>query len=99
MSSEPSKVSGAFTKVKGAVKETTGKVVGSDEIQAKGAAQKAEGKAETQAAKVKEHVEGTKDSIHGKAKDITGGFIGNEKLQAEGKGDQAYGDTKKAPNF
>ncbi|KAJ9065647.1 hypothetical protein DSO57_1031452 [Entomophthora muscae] len=98
MSSQPSKVSGTFNNAKGAVRQTAGKVVGSDEMQAKGAAEKAEGQAETQAAKTKGHAEGTGSSVKGSVKDTVGGVIGNEKMQAEGKADKGYGDAKKAAN-
>lgn len=98
MSSEPSKVSGAFTKAMGAVKETTGKVVGSDDMQARGAAQKAEGMAETQTAKAQGHAEGTKDSLKGSVKDTAGGLMGDSQMRAEGKGDKALGESKKATN-
>ncbi|KAJ9087610.1 hypothetical protein DSO57_1031453 [Entomophthora muscae] len=87
MSSQPSNVSGTSNSTKGAVKQTGGKVVGSDEMQIKGAAEKAK----TQAAKNKGHVKGTRSSV----KDTVGGAIGNVTMQAVGRANKDYGEIKR----
>jgi uncharacterized protein YjbJ (UPF0337 family) len=94
--SEPSKISGNVKQTTGAVKENLGKVIGSDRMQAEGAAKRAEGKTEHEAAAAKQYGEGAADSMMGGLKHGVGKVLGNEQMQAEGKAREAKGDVKKA---
>ena len=53
---DKNRVEGAWDQAKGSVKETTGKVIGDDKLQAEGMADKAKGKAESA-------VGGAKDAV------------------------------------
>ncbi|KAJ3005692.1 hypothetical protein HKX48_000509 [Thoreauomyces humboldtii] len=92
------KIHGHVEAVKGAVKETTGKVVGNQTLRAEGATQKAAGHAEVNAQTAANHVGGQMDSTKGSVKSTVGNVLGNEKMQAEGHAGHAKGETTKAFN-
>ncbi|KAK9830067.1 hypothetical protein WJX72_009557 [[Myrmecia] bisecta] len=98
MTGSPSKTAGKAKEVHGAVKQNVGAALGADKMEAKGAAKRAEGDAETTTAKAKGYAEGATDSIVGGAKNLAGKVLGNEQMQAEGKARQTKGDAKKASN-
>ncbi|KAJ3294865.1 hypothetical protein HK104_003206 [Borealophlyctis nickersoniae] len=96
--SGPSKVSGNMTATAGSIKESVGRMVGSAQMQAEGAAKRTEGNAEIQAAKTQGYTEGAVDSMGGSIKKHAGSAIGNEGMQARGAATEASGEAKKAAN-
>ncbi|KAK9814548.1 hypothetical protein WJX72_007726 [[Myrmecia] bisecta] len=96
--SEPSKTSGNIKAAVGAVKENVGSAIGNEQMQAEGAAKRAEGNTEYKTAQAKGYAEGAADSLVGGLKNTAGKVLGNEQMQAEGKGRELKGDAKKAAN-
>ncbi|CAI2175318.1 2825_t:CDS:2 [Funneliformis geosporum] len=92
-SNEPSKVTGNVKYYQGAAKETAGKTLGNEQMQAEGKAKKAEGEGEYKAAQVQGQAEGFKDKTTGGLK-----AIGNEQMQGEGKVTKNAGEAKKEIN-
>src|SRR6476469_5592339 len=82
---EPSKAHGNLSAATGAVKENVGAAFGNRSMQAKGAAERAEGNAEIQAAKAKGYIEGVVNDVSGTVKNATGQVLGNESLRAKGE--------------
>ncbi|CAG8731292.1 25250_t:CDS:2, partial [Dentiscutata erythropus] len=80
---EPSKIGGDAKYYQGVAKETAGKVLGNEQMQAEGTAKKMEGKYESDAAKG--NTQNQKHQVIGGAKETLGNAIGNEQLQAEGR--------------
>ncbi|CAB4374622.1 putative cruciform DNA binding protein [Rhizophagus irregularis] len=93
--SEPSRVDANTKYYQGAVKETIGKAIGNEQMEAEGTAKKLEGEGEYKAAQTKGQAEGLKDSVTGTVKETTGKAIGNQQMQAEGNITKNTGDAKK----
>ncbi|KAF0448593.1 putative cruciform DNA binding protein [Gigaspora margarita] len=84
---EPSKIGGDAKYYQGAVKETVGKALGNEQMQAEGTAKKLEGKTESDAAKnsTKDQTRNKTNNVVGGAKETVGSAIGDEQLQAQGR--------------
>jgi len=95
---EPSKISGDTKYYQGAAKESLGKAIGNEQMQAEGKATKAEGEGEYKAAQLKGQAEGYKDQTTGGVKETVGKTIGNEQMQAEGKVKKNAGEAHKNIN-
>ncbi|GBC02421.1 hypothetical protein RclHR1_04610007 [Rhizophagus clarus] len=95
MSSEPSRVDANTKYYKGATKETIGKAIGNEQMQAEGQALKLEGEGEYKAAQTKGQAEGYKDNVTGTVKENIGKAVGNQQMQAEGNITKNTGDAKK----
>ena len=80
-------MAGRGTEVKGSLKEGAGKVLGNEQLQAEGQADKAAGKAEREAA-------GAKDNVVGGVKKGAGKVLGNEQMQAEGEAQRLKGKAE-----
>ncbi|KAJ3285827.1 hypothetical protein HK104_009315 [Borealophlyctis nickersoniae] len=94
----PSKASGNANSTAGGIKETIGRVFGSTNTEAEGAAQKHQGNAEVGAAKTQGYTEGAADSFTGNIKKNVGSALGNESMHAHGAATETKGDVKKAAN-
>ncbi len=99
MAHEPSKMSGYTDKLTGGIKETTGKVLGNQEMRAEGLAKKEKGKAEVQAAKAEQQTIGTGEKMKGGLKEGVGNVLGNERMRTEGQADRIKGDIRKDTNI
>ncbi len=99
MAHEPSKMSGYTDKLTGGIKETTGKVLGNQEMRAEGLAKKEKGKSEIQAAKAEQQTIGTGEKMKGGLKEGVGNVTGNERMRAEGQADRIKGDIRKDTNI
>ncbi|CAG8524611.1 DNA binding protein [Gigaspora rosea] len=84
---EPSKIGGDAKYYQGAVKETVGKALGNEQMQAEGTAKKLEGKTESDAAKnaTKDQSRNKTNEVVGGAKETVGSAIGDDQLQAQGR--------------
>eukprot|EP01121_Diplochlamys_sp_Union-15-3_P012553 TRINITY_DN3777_c0_g1_i1.p1 TRINITY_DN3777_c0_g1~~TRINITY_DN3777_c0_g1_i1.p1 ORF type:complete len:113 (+),score=47.38 TRINITY_DN3777_c0_g1_i1:45-341(+) len=92
--SEPSKVHGTKDQVVGAIKETTGNLVGNKSLEAEGTAQRAQGTAEIEAKKLENRMEGYGEQVKGTAKEIGGKIIGDKQTEYEGKAEKAKGEVR-----
>jgi len=82
----------------GGAKETTGKVIGNEQWQAEGKAQKAKGEATEAAIKAKERTKGTGEQVKGGLKEGAGTVLGNEQMKYEGKAERKKGEIRKKAN-
>jgi uncharacterized protein YjbJ (UPF0337 family) len=96
--SGPSKTSGYTDQVTGSIKETTGKVLGNEQMQAEGLVTRKKGEGEVEAARLQQQAVAKGEQWSGSIKDTVGGIIGNEKMQTEGKIEKAKGDIRQASN-
>lgn len=106
------KIKGYTNEAVGTVKQGVGRLVGSEEMEAKGAAQELKGQAQVTASTAKEAVDdtvdemtegSTADKIRGAANDAAGNIkqavgrmTGSEKMQAEGAAQELKGDAQTA---
>jgi uncharacterized protein YjbJ (UPF0337 family) len=95
---EPSKLGGDIKAAQGAVKEKIGHLIGHERMEASGAAKRAEGNIEHDAAQTKQYAEGASDGVLGGIKKNAGKILGNHTMEAEGASREAKGDVKKAIN-
>jgi len=93
-----SKVSGYKDEVLGSAKETVGKALGNEQMQAEGAAKNMYGHAEVEAAKGQQRVQGTGEQFTGNVKNAVGKVIGNEQMRAEGDAEWAKGKARSEAN-
>lgn len=98
MTHSPSKVSGNATSAMGAVKENIGAAVGNRSMQANGAAERAKGNAEVEAAKAQGYAKGTVDNVSGSVKNAAGQVLGNEQMRTEGEAERLKGKTQQEVN-
>ncbi|CAG8696024.1 7550_t:CDS:2 [Gigaspora margarita] len=96
--SEPSKTDATLKYYGGATKETVGKTVGSDKMEAEGRERKIEGQSEYEAAKATGKTEGDKDQKSGEVKKATGNTIGDTQMKAEGKATEMKGQAERKVN-
>ncbi|KAF8948245.1 hypothetical protein BGZ47_005879 [Haplosporangium gracile] len=98
-------INNAFHSVVGRSKESLGRVVGSEQMAAEGAAEKA--KADTrstahstlaQAERNQGHAQGIGDNVTGRVKATVGAATGNKSMEAQGHMQQATGDVRRAAN-
>ena len=81
-------MAGRTDEVKGSVKETAGKMLGNEQWQAEGKADKLKGKSEREMA-------GMKDSAVGSMKKAAGHVMGNEQMRAEGEAQHLKGKAER----
>ena len=81
-------MAGEADKVKGAVKETAGKVTGNERMEA-------EGRGEKEMAKAERNVKGAANQVKGGVEQTIGKLTGDEETRAEGKFDSAKGDAQR----
>jgi uncharacterized protein YjbJ (UPF0337 family) len=85
-------------KLGGKVKQTVGKAIGNQQMQAEGAAKEIEGDARGAAAKGKERVKGTVEEVAGAIKKGIGHAIDNDQMVAEGKAKELVGKARNVVN-
>lgn len=82
-------MTGRGDELKGSLKETAGKVLGNEEMEAEGKATQAKGKAEREVA-------GAGNRVAGNVKKGVGDAIGNEQMEAEGTVQDIKGKAQQA---
>ena len=80
---------GRGTELKGSLKQTAGKALGDEQMQADGAADKATGKAARETA-------GAANAAGGGLKKAAGKALGNERMQAQGEAQSLKGKAQRA---
>lgn len=98
MSNASTRSEGAAEELGGKVKETVGKLVGSERMEAEGRARKLEGQAKQEAAKAAERAQGKTEKAVGGLKNRVGALVGNERLQADGKLEELEGEAREKAN-
>jgi len=98
MAEEPSKLHGAKDKVVGALKETTGKVLGSETLQTEGHSQYLHGVQELEAARTHQSLKGATEQATGATKEGLGKATGDTELQTEGVAEKVKGDIRDKTN-
>ena len=88
------RVKGKVEEIKGTLKEGVGDLIGNEQMQVEGHAEKATGQARQDVAKAEERVKGMGEELGGKAKGAVGRLIGNEQLRAEGKAKELKGNGR-----
>jgi len=96
--SEPSKLHGTKDKVAGAIKETTGHIVGNAELEARGESQKETGKAEIESVKQGQRNKGYGEQVLGEAQQTTGVAIGNKQMEKDGNALKKEGESRVKAN-
>ena len=79
-------------------RETVGKVIGNEQMEAEGEAKELKGQAKQEAAKAAERVKGKVEETVGAVKNRVGAVIGNEQMQAEGKVKELTGEGRQNTN-
>jgi len=98
MTHQPSKVSGNLSAAAGTVKENVGHAIGNHSMEARGAADRAKGNAEVEAAKAEGYAKGVVNNVSGAVKNTTGQVLGNESLRVEGEAERVKGQAEKEVN-
>ncbi|KAJ1676523.1 hypothetical protein EV182_008030, partial [Spiromyces aspiralis] len=83
---------------KGAAKENVGKIFGKKDWEAEGAARKAQGQTEAEAAKAQHYQEGMGDKTKGHAQNAAGSVTGNEEQRTRGLANKLGGEAKMQTN-
>jgi uncharacterized protein YjbJ (UPF0337 family) len=89
---------GAAKELGGKVKKTVGKVIGDEEMEARGTLKEAEGVAQKEAGKAAEHTKGVVQELHGAVKNRVGQVIDNEQMAVEGKAKELEGKARQKVN-
>lgn len=89
---------GKVEEIRGAVKEGVGDLIGNEQMQAEGHAEKVTGQARQEVVKAEEQVKGVGEEIGGKVTGAVGSLIGNEQMQAEGKAKELKGKGRQKAN-
>jgi uncharacterized protein YjbJ (UPF0337 family) len=98
MSNNGKRAEGAAQEFGGRVERAAGKVLGNEELQAKGNAKIVEGEAKQAAAKAAERTKGTAEKAIGAVKKGAGELLDNEQLEAEGSAQKLTGEARKNAN-
>ena len=94
----PSKVNGNVNAAVGTVKENIGHAVGNHSLEARGAADRAQGNAEVEVAKAQGYANGVVDNVSGSIKNAAGQVVGNDRMRAEGEAECLKGKAEKEAN-
>jgi uncharacterized protein YjbJ (UPF0337 family) len=97
-SEDPSKISGMMNKAAGAVKENLGHVFGAHEMEQKGAAQRAMGDAEWEAARQKNAAAGVSKQAEGAYKEGYGQTAAQPTTTASGTAERLAGEAQERWN-
>ncbi|KAI1315112.1 hypothetical protein EDD11_001302 [Mortierella claussenii] len=92
------KITNAFHSAVGGAKEGLGKTVGSDQMAAEGASQKAQADARANANSAQQQAHGFGDNIAGRTKATVGAATGDRSTEARGHAQQASGNIRNAVN-
>ncbi|KAG0337264.1 hypothetical protein BG004_007713, partial [Podila humilis] len=79
----------------GGMKQSLGNAVGSTDLAAKGAAQKAQAETAQSAADARTHADGMGNSLKGHAQQVAGSLTNDHSMQAKGHANQAMGDVQR----
>ncbi|KAF9974273.1 hypothetical protein BGZ73_002360 [Actinomortierella ambigua] len=79
----------------GGAKQTIGQTIGSTDLAASGAQQKAQADAAQKCADAKRHTEGTAHKVEGELQQSVGSAIDDPELKAKGAGNKALGDIQR----
>lgn len=85
---------GKVEEVKGTIKEGVGDLIGDEQMEAEGHAEKVHGQARQAVAKAEAHTKGVGEELSGKVKGAVGDLIGNEQMEAEGKVEELKGQAR-----
>ncbi|KAG0252263.1 hypothetical protein DFQ27_008177 [Actinomortierella ambigua] len=79
----------------GGAKQTVGETIGSTDLAASGAQQKAQADAAQKLADAKQHTEGTARKIQGELQQAVGSATNDPELKARGAGNEAIGEVQR----
>ncbi|KAK9767820.1 glutamate decarboxylase gad1 [Basidiobolus ranarum] len=82
----------------GVVKENVGYAVGSEQMEAEGAARRAEANAEYKKAQAEGYAQGAGEKLKGNIKNTVGAAVGNQQMEAEGKASRVEGEARMKAN-
>ena len=92
------RVKGKVEEIKGTLKESVGDLIGNEQMQAEGHAEKVAGQARQDVAKAEERVKGMGEQLVGTAKGAVGKLLGNEQMRVEGKAKELTGKGRRKAN-
>ncbi|KAF8928300.1 hypothetical protein EDD21DRAFT_360896 [Dissophora ornata] len=92
------KISNAFHSAVGGAKESLGKAIGSEQLAAQGAAERATAETRSAVSHAQQQTQGAVDNLAGHAKSTFGAATGNKSMEAEGHAQSAAGDIRKTVN-
>jgi uncharacterized protein YjbJ (UPF0337 family) len=92
------RVMGKVEEIKGTLKERVGDLIGNNQMQTEGHAEKVTGQARQAVAKVEERVKGMGEELGGKAKGAVGRLLGNQQMRVEGKAKELKGKGRQKAN-
>jgi uncharacterized protein YjbJ (UPF0337 family) len=98
MSNVGKRSEGKGEEIGGKIQAGIGKLIGDEQMQAKGKAHELEGKAKQEAAKSAERTKGKVQEAVGAVKGRVGGLLDNEQMQAEGKAKELEGEARQVAN-
>ena len=98
MSNASKRAEGAAEEFGGKIKETVGKVIGSERIQTEGRANKLKGQAKQDSAKSAERTKGKIEQITGAVKKRVGAVIDNDRMKSEGREKERQGEVRQKAN-
>ena len=92
------RVKGKVEEIKGTLKEGVGDLIGNEQMQTEGHAEKVTGQARQDVAKAEERIKGASEQLVGTAKGTVGRLIGNEQMRVEGKAKGLRGKGRRKAN-
>ena len=92
------KVKGAGEELKGNVKKGAGDVLGNEQMQAEGEAERLKGQARQDAAKTSERAKGVGEEVKGGVKGAIGDLVDDPQTQAEGEAERLKGRARQKAN-
>ena len=98
MSNVSKRGEGAVEEIGGKIKETVGKVIGSERLQTEGHANKLKGQAKQDSAKSAERAKGKIEQITGAIKNRVGAVIDNDRMKVEGRAKERQGESRQKAN-
>ncbi|KAG0031253.1 hypothetical protein BGZ81_001542 [Podila clonocystis] len=79
----------------GGAKQSIGSAIGSSDLEARGAAQKAQADAAQRLADNKTHAEGLGHQVEGQVQQTVGSITGDKSMEARGHANEALGDVQR----
>lgn len=98
MSNASERAEAEAQKLGGKIKQTVGKVIGNQQMEAEGVAKELQGDAREAAAKGKERAKGAIEEVAGAIKNRVGHVIDNDLMVAEGKAKELKGEARQKAN-
>jgi uncharacterized protein YjbJ (UPF0337 family) len=98
MGANEERIKGKGEEIKGNLKQTVGRAIDDEQMEAEGHADELKGEGRQQAAKASERARGAGEELKGKVKGAAGDLLDNEQMEAEGRAEELKGKGRQQAN-